>query len=170
MNYRLDSADRMWGYDGQWRNMCWHWELNPSYRWQASVSVEVQDQWYLTPLSRRSADIPLVSISHQSGLIGDLLHSSSYIPSECCKCLIFNNDDAPHWSWLPVVLSGLRNKITVCYCTCLCSDHSFDIWAQWVDLWWAVLFFSSVSSSIKKKTFKIWTVKVAGIKRIAIFL
>lgn len=63
VSHRVDAADRMWGYDGQWRNMCWHWELNPSYRWQVSVSVEAYDRWHLTPLNSRSADIPLVSMS-----------------------------------------------------------------------------------------------------------
>lgn len=63
VNHRLGAADRMWGYDGQWRNMCLYWELNPSYRWQVSVSVEAYDRWHLTPLNSRSADIPLVSTS-----------------------------------------------------------------------------------------------------------
>lgn len=63
VNHRVDAADRMWGYDGQWRNMHRHWELNPSYWWQVSVSVKAGDQWYLTPLNSRSVDIPLVSTS-----------------------------------------------------------------------------------------------------------
>lgn len=62
-NHRLDSAARTGGNDGQRRNMCWDWELNPSYRWQAHVSVEAHNRWHLTPLNSRSADIPLVSAS-----------------------------------------------------------------------------------------------------------
>lgn len=63
LSHRVDAADRMWGYDGQWRNMCWRSELNPSYRWQVSVSVEADDRWHLTPLNIRSANITLVSMS-----------------------------------------------------------------------------------------------------------
>lgn len=37
--------------------------VNPSYWWQARVSVEAHNRWRLTPLNSRSADIPLVSAS-----------------------------------------------------------------------------------------------------------
>lgn len=63
VNHRLDAADRMYGYDGRWKNMWRQRELNLSYWWQVSVSAEAGDRWHLTPLNSTSADIPLVSAS-----------------------------------------------------------------------------------------------------------
>lgn len=61
VSHRVAAADRMWGYDGQRRNMRWHWELNPSYRWQVHVSAGDDDRWHLTLLNSTSADIPLAA-------------------------------------------------------------------------------------------------------------
>lgn len=66
-----------WGYDGQRRNICWHWELNPSYRWQVSVLVESLRSMALDPLKYQECrHPPRLHISPQSGLIAALPLSS----------------------------------------------------------------------------------------------
>lgn len=105
VNHRLGGADRTGGNDGQRRNTCCYWELNPSYRWQARVSVEAHNRWHLTPLNSPSADIPLVSASRPIRIdcsAASLFHGQVIAGSSSSSTLMMLRIELTQLSEIPV--------------------------------------------------------------------
>lgn len=111
VNHRVDIAGGTAGNDGQWRNMCRHWELNPSYQWQARVSAEAHNRWHLTPVNSRSADIPLVS-------------ASLPIRIDCSTALLIHGVIAESSSSLTLIMSCIDLTTAVCYSEAISSPCS----------------------------------------------